>query len=346
MKKYMSTLIGMLLTIAVFGQGHDTLDAIKLFVDEPHVVANNPDLGTDMAKRLYSKTIQIINKTGVAEIGYSNFLVIPVFTIINTELSEVGIAKLHMVTGELALYVTRRDYSNDGAASYDSYVKTIVGSGNSEAEAIANAINGISSNDKELVNFLKQARVKIHEYFKNNCEDVLIEARQSYELGFLAKSIALYFSIPPTAGDCYEQAVLLSKEAYESYLDEKCHKDLVEVEALVGQLIKNGRLADASYNKIMTIISETNIKAHDCFNKMKGEVAKLHQLFSEQQQREWDLLVKKVDNDHEAEMKRLEDMRKISQEYHDYYRDRDREKRERDRDRTPETPSNQIIIVK
>lgn len=317
MKKHILFVIAMF-TVILRSQAQATDDhsAIKLFIDPGTLESTNPDLTGNLQDRLYQKIVQLINQTGVAEIGYSTFLVSPVFDVLSTSVDQAGIAKVWLAECELSLSIYSREFGKAGAASYASFVKKITGSGASKEEAIANGINSISPADNEITDFLKRSKSKIDAYFKAHCEDVITEASQAFKLKEYGKSIALYFSIPSSA-PCYDKARSTSIGVYMKYVEDDCEKQLIKLKAITTLAITNDTARSASrYDEALRIIINMDPASAKCYAEARKEIEKIEKRFDENQKREWELESKKSSNTAELQKEMVKAMGKISSNYH------------------------------
>src|SRR4051812_46639948 len=97
-------------------QEDTNVNAIKLFVDQYKLMAANPTLDNILQQRLQNRVTLLINQTGVAEIGYSNFIVTPRFDVLSTNRDEAGITAIYLAECELSITISRRDYGGRGGA--------------------------------------------------------------------------------------------------------------------------------------------------------------------------------------------------------------------------------------
>lgn len=291
------------------------VNAIKLFVDQWKLAAANPQLSYKLQQRLQTRVTQLINQTGVAEIGYSNFIVTPRFDVLSTSLDESGIARLYLAECELSITISRRDYGGSGGATYESFSKKLVGSASGKDEAIANAINNISSHDNGIVEFFKQSKVKIDKYFKTNCKDIIREAQQAYDLKDFGRSIALYFSVPSSA-PCYEEARNRSVGVYMRFVEDSCDKQLIQLKALLSVARTADTAASARhYNDALAIMMNMNPASTKCYSEARIIIDKIEQYFDVQQKHAWEEASKKTANEAQVQKEMFKAMARINGNY-------------------------------
>jgi hypothetical protein len=319
MKKYIPLILFLFANSSdLCAQSNDDYSAIKLFIDQNHINDVNSELNNAaLCQRLYTKTMQLINQTGVAEVGYSTFLVTPKMDVLSTSVDQSGISSIYLAECELSITVGRigLDNGNSGGATYASFSKKITGSGSTKDAAISNAVNTISSNDQKILEFIKQAKVKIDNYYKTNCNEVLKEAEQASKLQMYSKSIALYFSIPSSAGACYETARAASVGVYRSYLDSKCDSQLIKLKAVVALAITDNGGSSSHYTEALNIIGRMDPTSSKCYKEAQIQIEKIEKRFDEQQKREWQLETKRISNTAELQKEMVKAMGKINSSY-------------------------------
>jgi len=162
--KKLNLIFLMLISMRLYAQDDS---AIKLFVYQAGIIKNNSNLSPGLQDRLFRKTTQLINQTGIAELGYSSFLVSPKFSVINISKSETGTLTVYLAQCELTISIERRNINDKDGAVFASFTKTITGSGMNENEAANNALNNISPSDTRIVDFLTDSKKKNKHLFSN-----------------------------------------------------------------------------------------------------------------------------------------------------------------------------------
>jgi hypothetical protein len=317
-----------ILTIILFlaktstAQGSEISDNIKLFINQKMVADYNPHLSYTLQNRLYNKITGLINQTGVVEIGYSNFLVIPVWDIQSNTMSDAGITKNYNAKCELTLHIMRQSYNENedeaNAAIFNSFSKSFTGSSSSnDKDAISNAISSISNNDADIISFLNSSKIFIADYFRKNCRAIIAEAGHANTLNQYAKAISLYFSVPQNA-PCYQEAKTLSINVYKKFTYEQCNKNLLLIRAYTARAVRTDDSSGHYYHKALEIIKDLDPSTpatEQCFQVIKQEISKIEQRFSEEQKREWELKKKVVTDTLEIEKIRAGAMKKISESF-------------------------------
>ena len=295
-------------------EGKDA-NAIKLFLDNSLVDDVSETLNPAQKERLFSRITQLINQTGIVEIGYSTFLVFPKFDVLTTSVSETGMSQIHLAECELTILIKRAEYGGYGGATFNSFSKRLTGTGSSKNDAINNALNNISvSRDRSVVDFFNNSRQKIDAYFKANCNSVIKEAEQALDLKQYGKSIALYFSIPSSA-PCYDKAYAASKKVYVTFVEDECNKKLVLLKSYVALAQNQNNNYKNYYDSAMNIMRALSPSSDKCYAEAKLQIEKIEQRLDEAQKREWEL-TKKLSGD-EADVKKemYKAMGKISANY-------------------------------
>lgn len=286
--------------------------SIKLFIGADSL--KNPDLTAEQLARVKSKLVLLVNNSGVAEVGYSNFLVSPTLYVIEETKTEGLMQNFTVVKCELTIFISRVQTSHriaTVAAHLASQSIKLSGNGTNKNAAINNAINQLSPSNKELNTFIINSKIKISEYYATHCNDILKEARQASDLQEYGQAISLYFSIPQNA-PCYEKARKESVEVYRAYKNEECKSLLLELKGLIA-ITPN--TADSSfqhrYEDALIVITQMD-PTTDCYNEALKEMNKIENRLDEAQKREWEMQKLKEKNDTDIQKEMFKAIAKIS----------------------------------
>ena len=288
--------------------------AIRLYVDPGRL---DTTLSPAFRERIYIKVTQWITQTGIAEQGFSNFFVVPTFYIVDSSVDASGMSPIYLKQCELSLTVERHAYGKRDAAVFNSLSKRFAGSGGSEQAALTNAINNLSTDDPDMIAFMRRTREKISAYYQANCQEVIVEADQAKGLGDFARSIALYFSIPSDApADCYAKALSGLHNAYRNYVDYDCSMKLIQLRAYVARANSmDSAVSHADYDSALAIIQDLDPASTQCYSEAQLLINKIEGRFDEQQRQTWQLKQQQVSNEGDAQKIMIERIAKINSTY-------------------------------
>ena len=309
MRKLMLILLVTIFAIQLYAQDQNSNSNVKLFVSKYAIMQTNTTLDSIQCGRLYTKTQQLINQTGIAEIGYSTFLVAPKLEVVSVSVDKSGIGNVYLAECELSINIERRTINGYGGAVFNSFSKNVTGSGSTKAEAIRNAVSSIRSSDPVIVSFLINSKQKIAEYFKQHCNDVIKQAEQALALKEYELAISLYFSVPTNA-PCYEEARQRSEGVYNKYQDDQCEKNLTKLKAYVAMGLND----EKKYDDVMATVNTLDPTAK-CYAEAIKEINKLEARFTEQQKQAWEFLKKQAQNGADVDKERYKAMDRISKNY-------------------------------
>ena len=317
MKNYILILISISFQF-LFAQNENSYNAIKLYIDKNQIVEDNKsNLTENEINRLYQRISQLVNQAGVTEIGYSNFLVSPTLDIISIKESP-GITKIFLAECELFITIKRTniDKAEDlGSATFATFSKKIMGSGFTKEEARSNALSNIRSADDDYRDFFIETKKKIDEYYMLHCNDIMKEAQQALALKNYVKSISLNFSVP-TNSPCYAEAYDSAERVYQTYIDDKCEKEILLMKKYAALALKGGANSDNYYTEIIKIIGNISPSSKRCYDAATLIIEKIEKNLTEKQKQDWEL--KKIYSEDEKAMakERLKEIQKISENYH------------------------------
>jgi hypothetical protein len=296
------------------------LAAIKLSVDVDRVSVDNstvsPELIGRLKDRLYNKVIRLINETGVADIGYSSFLVVPKFEVLSNSVDGNGLSRVWLADCELTLKVERRAYNLQGETVFTSLTRRLTGSGSSADAAISDAVNNLQPTDPEVVTFFRASKEKINAYFQQHCAEVIADADQARNLHQYAKAIALYFSVPSNApGTCAAEARASCQKIYGKYMEEDCQTKLIRLKACIARGLNTDSSAASYYDVMMLIIADVDGSCGYCCDAVVKQIEKIENRFDQKQKQEWELKKIQMADEKEIEKARAQGMARISSTY-------------------------------
>lgn len=312
MKKYFIILLFFAGSYNLYAQQNNDLNAIKLFNNPDYVQNENADLPAGTADRLYRKITQLINQTGVAEIGYSTFFIAPKLDVLSVSEDNAGISKVYLADCELYLSINRVTMNENsiGGATFNSITKKITGSAMNKNEAIVNALNNISPNDPDIIRFLNDSKKKIDAYFKTNCDDVIKQAERALKVDDYKQAISLFFSVPSSA-PCYNHALQRSEGVYAKYVEDECNKKIMKLQGFAAL----AQTRSSYYDSAMNVIEDLSPASDACNDQARQIIAKLEKNLGEQEKQRWDLEKQKLSDKTEVQKEMFKAMAEINKNY-------------------------------
>lgn len=299
--------------------GQTDNETIKLYLSEDNIKNSNLSLDNILHKRLYLKFTQLINQTGITEVGYSTFLVTPHIDILSNTVDEAGMSKIYLTEANLTITINRVPIgtTNVGGATFHSFSKKLIGSGMTSNEAITNLIAQIKPTDKEIVNFFKEAKQKIRDYFIKNCDFVMNEAVRLDKLNLLEEAISLYLSIPIDA-PCGELARDNSIGIYNKYNNLICEKQITQINTYIALSQNQNNSYKNYYDSVMIVVNKLS-PTSDCYNAVHEAVIKIEDRLGEERKQEWEFWKSLVNNATELRKAELKAATQVSKNYKPVY---------------------------
>jgi hypothetical protein len=289
--------------------------SIKFYLDEETILLNNAALPDRAKTRIFRKFSQLINQTGIAEIGYSTFFISPKMEVLKVSEDQAGIDKIFLAECEITLLVKRTSFENtEGGAVFNSFSKQIFGSGSTKDEAIANALNSLSAKDKQIVEFFVETKKKIAGYYTAHCPDILKEADRFLQFKKYEESIALYFSVPSDA-PCYTDAYNASKKVYAVYVKDKCEKQLIRLKTFVTLAQTENSSSKNYYDSVLNIMNALSPSSDKCYEEAKAQLEKIDKRLNAEQKARWEFIKKYYADDTEISKEMYKAMGRISSNY-------------------------------
>jgi hypothetical protein len=306
--------IGLILGLSVYtASAQQDHTIIKLYVDASRL---DTALSDNIRDRIETTVTEMITNTGVAELGFSNFFMIPTFHLLSSKVDDRGMSRIFLKECELSIRIERHSYGKGGAV-FNAWSKRIMGSGGSEEDALADAVNSISGSDPDLVAFLQQSKQKIETYFQTHCDEVIAEANQAYDLHDFARSIALFFSVPASApADCYRHAQDGLHKTYSVYVNFDCKEKLIKLKAYVARAQSmDSATSHDQYDQAIAIVENLDPASDACFNEVEQIIVKIEGRFDEKQRQSWELKKKQAADQTEIAKNMIKAVGRISSTY-------------------------------
>lgn len=259
MKTYISTLLLLMAGLFSAQAYEESDDELSISVVVP---IQMDGLSNSQLSKLESKILRMVSNYGIAGEGFTDkFIIYPKYEIYDHKIVE-GLQNVHVIDVELNLIVKE---VRTGKV-YSVYNKEITGDGYSKKEAITQSISQIKTRGEDIKEFLQNARTKILEYYRSNCDRLYNEANTMVKQKRYNEAIALLYPVPKeVGGECYEKIQRKLDEAYDGYLNKTCEKNLVRAKA---EISKNNN--ETALEILGSIETESN--CHSSAQQLKARI--------------------------------------------------------------------------
>lgn len=177
-------------------------------------------------------------------------------------------------------------------------------------DAITNAINNISGNDKAIVDFLNDSKAKIDNYFKTNCNDVMKQGERALAINDYSQAIALFFSVPSSA-PCYENALKRSEAVYTKFVEDECNKKLIKLKAFVALAPSS----DVYYDSVVNVMEDINPVSPTCYAEAEQIFSKVEARLSDEKKQQWELRKQALTQEGDIQKEMYKAMAEINRNY-------------------------------
>ena len=174
---------------------------------------------------------------------------------------------------------------------YETCTMALAGIGTNDAKAFVSAFSRVNPNNPKLQAMLTAAKSEIMGYYKANCGNIISNANSLAGQQKYDEAIARLMSVPEVCKDCYEKCQAAAVKIFGQKLDADCSALLNKAE---NEWMHSKDAASAE--KAAGIISRINPLWPDYPKvvKFRDEIsAKL----SDDEKREWDMMVKKYEDE-------------------------------------------------
>lgn len=244
------------------------------------------DLG-DAGKRLLSSRLNqaLSNYAFGGDGGNPRFIIGPDINLLSKNLTATSPTK-YANTYE----VTLLSLDVESETSFASYSFTIKGVGDTPAKAFINGLRETSFKTEEFYNFLKNTQDKIAQYYKNNCDKIILEAESEAKIRNYDNAFTLLNSIPIEASDCFEKAIKQKQNYFKLLLKTNCQPLLSKMKAELG---KANDPSASGFNPAAMSYYAMIDPASDCYSEAEMLYNKYLKQLNPKAKRDWDLEMKK-----------------------------------------------------
>ena len=193
---------------------------------------------------------------------------------------------------------------------YETCTMTLAGIGTNDTKAFVSAFSRVNPNNEELQTMLAAAKEEIMAYYENNCDYIISNANSLAGQQKYDEAIARLMSVPEVCKDCYEKCQAAAVKIFGQKLDADCSALLNEAE---NEWMHSKDAESAA--KVAGIISRIDPLWPDYPEvvKFRDEIsAKL----SADEKREWDMMVKKYEDEQAFKKQQYEDERDFRLQQH------------------------------
>ncbi|HTJ11253.1 MAG TPA: hypothetical protein VL547_04490 [Dinghuibacter sp.] len=302
MKKLLVILLALFHGAALFAQDTTGNATISLAVVMPSEIK---DLSDAQMSNLEDRIKDVVTMNGLsAEGGLDGFLIYPKLDINSTKTVQLTLGNMTVVQCTLSLYV-RQYIPNSSSILFSSFTRDIAGNGNSEAEAISNALTQIRPDDEAFQAFLARAKTRIIAYYVQNCERIMNEAQHAADLQSYDKAFALLLSIPKEATTCYSQVQQESVAIYMKKQRQDCNRYILEAKTFA---------AAHNYDSALLTLRKVDPESV-CRDELANVLNDVVNRVDDNDKRSWELLIQQLHDNTEIAKARIETEAQMAQGY-------------------------------
>ena len=167
--------------------------------------------------KLESKMRQIVTMNGMeGGASFSNFCIVANLVEGSKEVTS-GLRPLVTITTDLELFVG----NNYTGEKFASTVITLNGAGRNESKAYGSAFGGITTGNAQIQKFLKDAKLKVNQYYETQVPNIITQARGFAIRRDFEEALCLLTSVP-TCCSKYPEVERCMLEIYQQYVDYDC----------------------------------------------------------------------------------------------------------------------------
>lgn len=281
MKKFNIILFSALLILLSLKSYTQTDDDASRIILNAYVSDDIEGLTASAKNVLLNKMEQIASANGLSGSNVvPRFILTPNITVIEKDITTTA-PPMVALSLDITLYV------GDGVdgIKYVSESFTVNGVGKNETKAYISAVKKLNAKSPEMQSFIDAGRNKIVEYYKQNCDFILKQAKSFEEQHEYEKAIYLLTTVPSVCTECYDKCMAAALPVYEKYRNLICQQKLTEAQAIwnAGQDIE-------SANRVGEILVSIDPESA-CFNEVQNLMSQVEAKVKEIDDREWNYVI-------------------------------------------------------
>ncbi len=199
-------------------------------------------------------------------------------------------------------------YFGDGINGklFSSYSLESKGVGNSKAKAYLAALKAVNPNDPELKAMLKEAQLKVVEYYISQGPSIIKQAQAAAKSQNYEEAFFLLDQIPSACPDLYAQANDIKMQVYHSMISEDGTRDLAEATA-----IWNAAQDREAADRAGAILARINPQS-PAFKEAQALHSKIAARVKAIDDREWNLILQKEKDETAVKKAQLQATKEIA----------------------------------
>lgn len=178
------------------------------------VVPDYAGISRESHELLETKLSQIITENGIEDNEYGvRFVLTAKVNVISKDIVAGSPARLSM---KLDITLILGDIIEDKV--YSRKTISAIGIGVNEEKAFIAAFKTIKPTDEAISQFIQDGKLKILDFYKVHCEDIITEARDMASQNRYEQAILMLSAIPDINSDCFAECVGLTQTIYQQMI--------------------------------------------------------------------------------------------------------------------------------
>lgn len=280
-------------------------DDISRIVINPYVSTQVEKLPVQAKRLLVNKLKQVALKNGVSGSSLSSrFIITPNITILTKDITATA-PPMTALTLEISFYIGD---GIDGKLFASTSIE-VKGVGTNETKAYISAIKRINPSNSDLKDLVDIGKAKIIDYYNNNCdlfikEAKALESRQKYD-----EAIFKLVSVPQACGECYEKCLNVVEPIYQKQIDHECKINLAKAKNVWSIAQDYDAAVEASQ-----YLEEINPNAA-CFKEAEKLTDQISSRIKEVNKQNWEFELKQQQNEMNKQMALINAVKEIGVAY-------------------------------
>lgn len=260
------------------------------------VLLSEQKLPKEAQTMLETRLRQALSTNGIADLNYAERFVLTAK--VNTISKDIIPTTPARISYKLDVCIMVGDIIENKI--YETFNVQISGIGINESKAYIKAFERIKGNSNDIQNMLSNAKIEIANFYTNNCYDIIEKSRMLANMQQYDEAISQLIAIPNICNECYVQGLKEAEIIYKQKIEVESHSYL---EHARNEWAKSPNKQSA-INAIAYIEQiDINSSAYRQIKLLRDEIT---QKLKEDEKKEWELKIKKYEEECTLRMKKQE----------------------------------------
>lgn len=271
------------LTFAISNASHATTDNSRISIN---AVVPDERMPVEACRVLENKLSRVLTANGFADNGNAERFVLTAK--VDVVSKDIVPSIPPRISQKIDITLAVGDIVENKV--YSTYTMTTIGTGTNETKAFVSAFAKINPQKDELQNMLAKAKTKIVDYYTENTDEIINNAKTLAAMQKYDEAIFRLMSVPNIYNKGYKECQSVAVAIYQQKINDEAEKLLVKAKNIWASSPN-----DTGAQQVAELISKINPKA-DNYQSVETFRKQVEDKLQDDAKREWEFLMKQYEN--------------------------------------------------